>query len=159
MRRQTTQGFIIVAMLTFSMQLSFAQTTNKRDNLEQAKQEIAKSNAIYFQSFIKNDPSVFLNAYAEDACLMFPSSPMLCGKKAIAGFFRSAYDDYGLRNGSFTTVAVYGDANEFVTEEVLWKSFNAKGELFDEGKSLVVWKKTDAGWKMYRDSFSSNKDQ
>jgi ketosteroid isomerase-like protein len=43
-----------------------------------------------------------------------------------------------------------------VTEEGLWQSFNAKGELFDDGKFLVLWKKTKNGWKMFRDSFSSN---
>jgi ketosteroid isomerase-like protein len=29
--------------------------------------------------------------------------------------------------------------------------------MFDDGKFLVLWKKTDKGWKMYRDSFSSNR--
>jgi hypothetical protein len=46
-----------------------------------------------------------------------------------------------------------------VTEEGLWQSFNAKGELFDDGKFLVLWKKTSKGWKMYRDSFSSNRKE
>jgi ketosteroid isomerase-like protein len=27
----------------------------------------------------------------------------------------------------------------------------------DEGKYLVLWKKTAKGWKMFRDSFSSNR--
>jgi ketosteroid isomerase-like protein len=51
---------------------------------------------------------------------------------------------------------VYGDGKEYVTEEGFWQSFNAKGELFDDGKFLVLWKKTKNGWKMFRDSFSSN---
>jgi hypothetical protein len=83
---------------------------------------------------------------------------MLCGRQAAADFFRVAYHDFGLRNGKFITTAIYGDGKEYVTEEGLWQSFGADGNLFDDGKFLVLWKKTNAGWKMYRDSFSSNRN-
>ena len=124
--------------------------------LEEAKKAIAKSNAIYFESFVKNDSSIFINCYAEDACILAPNAPAACGHDAFAKFFRSAYQDYGLRNGKFITTNVYGDGKEYVTEEGFWQSFNAKGELFDDGKFLVLWKKSRNGWKMFRDSFSSN---
>jgi hypothetical protein len=64
----------------------------------------------------------------------------------------------GLRSGKLITTAVYGDGSKFVTEEGLWKSFDASGNLFDDGKYLVLWKKTKNGWKMFRDSFSSNRE-
>jgi len=124
--------------------------------LEEAKKAIAESNARYFTSFVNNDSSIFINSYAEDACILAPNAPAGCGREAVAKFFRSAYQDYGLRNGKFITTNVYGEGKEYVTEEGLWQSFNAKGELFDDGKFLVLWKKTSNGWKMFRDSFSSN---
>ncbi len=125
--------------------------------LEEAKKAIAESNARYFQSFVKNDSSIFINSYAEDACILAPNAPLFCGRNDIAKFFRAGYQDYGLRNGKFITTKVYGDGKEYVTEEGIWQSINAKGELFDDGKFLVLWKKTSKGWKMYRDSFSSNR--
>ncbi|GAO45500.1 YybH family protein [Flavihumibacter petaseus] len=125
--------------------------------LEEAKKAIAESNAIYFQSFAKGDSSIFINRYAEDACIMAPNSPALCGAAAPLQFFRLAYNDIGLRNGKFITQEVYGAGEGYVVEVGLWQSFNAKGELFDDGKFLVLWKKTTRGWKMYRDSFSSNR--
>ncbi|GGA97634.1 hypothetical protein GCM10011511_21210 [Puia dinghuensis] len=124
--------------------------------VDEAKKSIAESNAIYFESFVKNDSSIFINSYAENACILAPNAPAACGREAFAKFFRSAYQDYGLRNGKFITTNVYGDGKEYVTEEGFWQSFNAKGELFDDGKFLVLWKKTKSGWKMFRDSFSSN---
>jgi len=124
--------------------------------LEEAKAAIAKSNARYFQAFVQNDSSIFINSYAEDACILAPNAQPFCGRKAFAQFFRGGYDDYGLRNGKFITTAVYGDGKEYVTEEGLWQSINAKGEVFDDGKFLVLWKKTKDGWKMFRDSFSGN---
>jgi ketosteroid isomerase-like protein len=133
--------------------------TSQNDGLEKAKRAIAESNAIYFTSFVKNDSSIFINRYAEDACIMAPNSVILCGRDAAAKFFHVAYDEIGLRNGKFITTAVYGDGKEFVTEEGLWQSFDDKGNLFDDGKFLVLWKNTKEGWKMYRDSFSSNRNQ
>jgi len=124
--------------------------------LEEAKKAIVKSNALYFEAFARNDSSIFINSYAEDACILAPNTPAACGHEAFAKFFRSAYQDYGLKNGKFITTNVYGEGKEYVTEEGLWQSFNAKGELFDDGKFLVLWKKTNSGWKMFRDSFSSN---
>ena len=62
-----------------------------------------------------------------------------------------------MRNGKFITTAIYGNGKEFVTEEGLWESYDADGNLFDNGKFLVLWKKTASGWKMYRDAFSSNR--
>ena len=132
--------------------------SNQTTALAEAEKAIRESNAIYFESFVKNDSSIFINRYAEDACIMAPNAPMMCGRKAAVGFFKAAYNDYGLRNGKFITTAIYGDAQEFVTEEGLWQSFDAAGNLFDDGKFLVLWKKTSEGWKMYRDSFSSNRN-
>ncbi len=150
MKRNTLLAIAIV----FS-HMTFAQ--KKSDRLEEAKKAIAESNALYFTSFQKNDPSIFVNRYAKDACILAPNSPIACGCDAAADFFKTAYTDYGLRNGKFITTAVFGDGVEFVTEEGLWQSMDASGKVFDDRKFLVLWKKTDEGWKMYRDSFSSNR--
>jgi ketosteroid isomerase-like protein len=152
----------IMTLIAFISILSGCETNERtahsNPGLAEAEQAIKESNEIYFQSFVKNDSSIFIDRYAEDACIMAPNSPKLCGRQAAADFFRIAYRDYGLRNGKFITTAIYGEGKEFVTEEGLWQSFDAQGNLFDDGKFLVLWKKTKDGWKMYRDSFSSNRN-
>lgn len=127
--------------------------------LEEAKTAIAQSNDIYFQAFSKGDSSIFIDRYATDACIMPPNSPALCGKNAAGSFFKIAYEQLGLRNGKFTTTAVYGDGKEFVTEEGHWQSLDSNNVLTDNGKFLVLWKKTEQGWKMFRDSFSSDRQK
>jgi ketosteroid isomerase-like protein len=137
-------------------------TNDNRDadsNAAEAKTAIAASNALYFESFKKNDSSIFINSYAADACIMAPNARKVCGREGAAEFFRAAYDTYGLRGGKFITTAVYGDGAAYVTEEGLWLSINAKGVIFDKGKFLVLWKKTPEGWKMFRDSFSANQER
>jgi len=82
-------------------------------DLDAVKAAIAASNAIYFESFVKNDPLIFIERYAKDACILAPNSPAMCGREAAASFFKVAYTDIGLRNGKFITTAVYGDGKEF----------------------------------------------
>jgi ketosteroid isomerase-like protein len=130
---------------------------NANAGLEEAKKAIAASNEVYFQSFAKHDSSIFIARYADDCCIMPPNSPAICGPDAPLTFFMLAYEQFGLRNGKFITTAVYGDGENYVTEEGLWQSFDAKNVLFDNGKFLVLWKKTPKGWKMFRDSFSSDR--
>ncbi|MBT1688240.1 YybH family protein [Dawidia soli] len=124
--------------------------------LEEAREAIAASNEVYFQAFVKGDSSLFIERYADDCCIMAPGMPALCGPDAARRFFRTAYDDIGLRNGKFITTEVYGLGDGYVVEEGLWQSFGENQMMFDDGKFLVLWKKTAKGWKMFRDSFSSN---
>ena len=147
-----------VIIMPFALSKCFAQSRNKPD-LAEVKKAIAESNNIYFEAFVKGDSSIFINRYAKDACIMAPNVQAMCGTAAALEFFRFAYHTIGLRNGKFITTAIYGNDAEFVTEEGLWQSFDANNKMFDDGKFLVLWKKTPEGWKMFRDSFSSNRDK
>ena len=133
------------------------QTVNTA--LEEAKKAIAASNRVYFQAFARGDSSIFIDRYTKDCWIMPPNAPALCGIDAALEFFKTAYDKLGLRNGKFITIDVFGDGVEYVTEEGFWQSFDADNKLFDNGKFLVLWKKTPEGWKMFRDSFSSDRDK
>ena len=149
---------IVIQLLTFSFLLPSCETqsSKRQANLEEAKAAIAKSNDIYFQAFVKGDSSIFIDRYAKDCCIMLPNAPAMCGENTALEFFKMAYKKFGLRNGKFITTQVLGDGEEYVTEEGLWQSFDANNVMMDDGKFLVLWKKTPDGWKMFRDSFSSN---
>lgn len=143
-----------IAALAFSAagQKSFAQASG----LEEAKQAIAGSNAIYWQSYVKNEPRLFTERYAKDACILAPGEPAMCGEDAPARFFEESYAG-GTRGGEFITQEVFGAGDGYVAEVGLLKAFDGAGELKAEGKYLVLWKKTSEGWKMFRDAFSSNR--
>ncbi|HEY5822924.1 MAG TPA: nuclear transport factor 2 family protein [Cyclobacteriaceae bacterium] len=121
--------------------------------LEEAKKAIAASNAIYSDLALKNDGSI-LTRYTDDACLFPPNSPPLCGSEQILKFFK----DGPPVSAIFKIVNVYGDGKEYVTEETLYELFDPTGKKVDNGKILVLWKKTKDGWKMHRDMFSSNRE-
>jgi ketosteroid isomerase-like protein len=152
--------FIVIQIILMSLLFFSCPAQQKTNgNLEAAKKAISASNAIYFQAFAKGDSSIFIDRYAKDCWIMPPNAPALCGVDAPLEFFKTAYHKFGLRNGKFITIGVFGDGVEFVTEEGFWESFDANNKLFDNGKFLVLWKKTPAGWKMFRDSFSSDRSQ
>jgi ketosteroid isomerase-like protein len=152
---KTNQVLISVLLLALAGIFANAQSKSQSE-LEEAKKAIAKSNAIYFDAFAKNDSSIFINRYAEDVCILAPNAPAMCGKDVPLQFFKMAYDKVGLRGGKFITQEVFGAGDGYVAEVGLWQSFNKEGKMFDDGKFLVLWKKTSKGWKMFRDSFSSN---
>jgi len=155
MKNSSLLHWLLIAILTGQVLTANAQPADNKD-LEDAKKAIAASNEVYFQAFAKNDSSIFINRYAEDCLIMVPNAPAMQGHQGALEFFKVAYNNIGLRNGKFITTQVYGLGEGYVVEEGLWQSFDANNTMFDNGKFLVLWKKTPKGWKMYRDSFSSN---
>ena len=131
------------------------QTVNA--NLEEAKKAIAASNELYFQALAKGDSSLMIDRYTKDCWIMMPNMPTLCGVEAPHQIYNIAYNKVGLRNGRFITIDVFGDAVEYVTEVGFFETYGANNKLFDNGKFQVLWKKTPAGWKMFRESFSSDR--
>jgi ketosteroid isomerase-like protein len=153
--------FSSAALLTilFTGYNCLAQERFSNSSLEEAKKTIAESNRIYFKAFARNDSSIFINRYAKDCWIMPPNAPALRGADAPLQFFKTAYYKFGPRNGKFITLDVFGDGKAYVTEIGLWQSFDARHKHFDNGKFLVLWKKTPDGWKMFRDSFSSDNNK
>ncbi|MDB5275776.1 MAG: nuclear transport factor 2 family protein [Ferruginibacter sp.] len=159
MKRKNIYIVIQLLAILFLFYNCDAQQPKEKSNLDEAKKAIAESNSIYFQAFAKGDSSIFIDRYAKDCWIMPPNTQALCGADAPLEFFRKAYYQIGLRNGKFITTDVYGDGKEFVTEVGFWQSFDASNTIFDNGKFLVLWKKTPDGWKMFRDSFSSDRNK
>lgn len=124
-------------------------------NLDSVKAAIAASNQLYNESFAKADSAMFINCYTSDAVLMAPNMPAFNGSAAILGFYNAALTQMGVKGIALSTTDVYG-AGDFVTEQGTYELFAAENKSIDKGKFLVLWKKTDNGWKMYRDIFNSD---
>jgi len=145
-----------VAMLKNPANYLSAQS-NSNANLEEAKKKIASSNENYFQAFTKKDVSKFTTLYALDCWIMAPNVPTPCGPDAAGDYFQMAYNKIGIRNGKIISIDIYGISNDIVAEIGFWRIYNAGNIAVDDGKFIVLWKKTAEGWKRWRDSFSSNR--
>jgi len=135
----------------FTMACSTKAQSKKDQQLEEARKAIAASNAIYSDLANKDDGSI-LSRYTDDACLLPPNSVPVCGRENILNFFKGGPKVHSI----FTIQHLYGDGGGFVTEESHYELFDMNNNKLDDGKVLVIWKKTKDGWKMHRDMFSSN---
>ncbi|WP_315818997.1 hypothetical protein [Paraflavitalea speifideaquila] len=80
--------------------------------MEEARKAIIASNAIYSDLANKGDGSI-LTRYTEDACLLPPNAPTVCGRDNILNFFKNGPKVHS----KFIIQHIYGDGNDFVTEE------------------------------------------
>lgn len=119
------------------------------------KNEIKKINTLYFNLFSKNDQSI-VNLYTEDACLLAPNTPPISGRKALKKDFEDTFAAGKVKGVKFQTRNIYGDGQQYITEEGSWQVFDPSGKLLDNGQYLKLWKRTKLGWKIFRDSFNSN---
>ncbi|MBV8252384.1 MAG: nuclear transport factor 2 family protein [Chitinophaga sp.] len=152
MKRKTTmrKRMIALQLLLVGMAITGYAKAGE-DPLKEVRKAIEASNAIYADLANKNDGSI-LSRYTDDACLLPPNAAPVCGKENLAKFFK----DGPKVHCKFTIQHLFGDGKEFVTEESYYEMTDMNGKKIDEGKVLIVWKKTKDGWKMHHDMFSSN---
>lgn len=144
--------FFALALVTTTH--TYAQQ-NGRYNKKSIAAAIAKSNALYNEGFQEHDATLVTDRYTADAEIMAPNSKSIKTPEGFLAFFNGGYE-HGIRKIVFTTSDLFGFNGTFITEEGNYELQNEKGEAIDEGKYIVIWKKTSAGWKMYRDIFNTN---
>jgi ketosteroid isomerase-like protein len=95
--------------------------------------------------------------YTDDAVLMPPNQPRMTGA-SIRGFFAGMW----VINPTMvlaTDRVVASDAGDVAVEEGSFKLSYAGADgkpIEDTGKYLVIWRKTDGGWKVVRDIFNTD---
>ncbi len=124
-------------------------------NIDSVKAAVAASNQLYGESFAKGDSAMFLDRYTSDAVLLAPNMPAMGGTAGLGGFYNAARTQMGVKGITLTTTDVFG-GGDYATEQGTYELLGADNKAMDKGKFLVLWKKTDAGWKMYRDCFNSD---
>ena len=131
-----------------------AGTTEAAFPFDSVRAEIAASNAIFGASFGKNDSTAFLNCYATDACIFPTGMPKLCGPAALAQFFKGGVS-MGIRNIVLKTDELFG-GKDGVSETGTYEMLGEKNVSLEKGKFMVLWKKVDGKWKMFRDVWNSD---
>jgi ketosteroid isomerase-like protein len=124
--------------------------------LARAGKVIAQINLRYFTLFAKSDAAI-INLYTSDACLLLPNAPQICGSAALSKDFKDTFIAGKVKGVKFVTLNVYGDGLSYVTEEGTWQVFGPGGKEIDNGKYLKLWRKTNNGWKIFRDCFNSSR--
>ena len=143
--------------LVFFMLVNFcciSQVTGQSFNLSTAEKEIEVRLRDY-EKALKNGDSIALgNMYTADAELFSNGGPSTIGRenliKAFGGMIRDRITGSG-----FKTTGLWGNAYMLVEEGTGFFA-HANGKKVSSGKYLLVWKKDEGQWKIFKDTFFSD---
>jgi len=121
-------------------------------NLEVEKKELQKSFKGVKESLASGDAEAVANYYTEDGVFMPHNSKIYTGRadieKAFEGFIAGGFTELNVES---TWAEGCGD---YLLDTEKWTLSNGKDTLI--GKSLVIWKKEDGIWKMYKDMINTD---
>lgn len=150
--------FIALCSFTFALYSCKKETEDKAKivsdfNLDNAKTEIEAVNKTFMDLVAKSDSAGISNLYAKDAKVMFAGGPSVMGKENIQKMFSGILKS-GVTSVDIKTVEVMGN-EDLLAEESLVTIF-VKDKAVEEDKAIVIWKKEDGKWKLFRDIMSPN---
>jgi len=123
-------------------------------DMETAKKAIEERNKLFMDLMSKSDSIGLANLYTKDAKFMIANNESAVGRSNIQSVF-TGYINAGMAKIELKTTELWGDENMLVSEDE-WKIFIKDGTEIDHGKSMVIWKKEDGKWKLFRDIFNSD---
>ena len=123
-------------------------------DMEAAKEVIQERNNLYMDLLGKSDSIGLANLYTKDAKFMIPNAESAVGRNNIQSAF-AGFLNAGIAKIELKTIEVWGDENMLVSEDN-YKLFIKDGTEVDRGKAIVIWKKEDGKWKLFRDIFNSD---
>lgn len=121
---------------------------------EDVSAEIQAADDRFAEAFAAGDAGTVASLYTEDGQLLPPNSDFVSGTAAIQGFWQSVMG-MGVARANLEVVEAesFGDT---AWEVGRYELYSADGEAIDAGKYIVVWKRTEDGWKLHRDIWNSS---
>tara|TARA_Y100001972_G_scaffold11163_1_gene12085 strand:+ start:1854 stop:2357 length:504 start_codon:yes stop_codon:yes gene_type:complete len=122
-------------------------------NLATAKAEIEEANKNFMSLIAAGDSIGIANLYTEDAKLMFAGRPADVGRANIQTTFSRILSS-GVTKVNLETKEVFG-TEDLLAEEGEVTVFVGENAVAVE-KYIILWKKEDGKWKLFRDIANSN---
>jgi uncharacterized protein (TIGR02246 family) len=115
--------------------------------------EVGKMSKAWEKAYNAGDAAGLAALYGKDAMVMPPNAEPASGSAAIRKFF-----DGDVKSGAKMALTVddVSSFGESAVETGKWEATSADGKHLDHGKYVTVYKKSDGGWKIYRDIWNSN---
>jgi uncharacterized protein (TIGR02246 family) len=118
------------------------------------RKAIAAANEGFMAAFNGGNAAGVAALYTEDGQLLPPNADVMAGKEAIQAFWQGAMD-MGIASAQLEIVEVDGHGDTAV-EVSRYTLCGAGGQVLDQGKYIVVWKRENGQWKLHRDIFNSS---
>lgn len=144
---------IMATALVISCTPKTEEAATSTFDLVTAKAEIEQANKEFMALVAAGDSVGLANAYTADAKLMSGGAPSVIGKANIQSAIRGMFES-GLTGIDLRLENVYGTEDLIAEEGEL--TLYAGDNVIGEEKYIVLWKKEDGKWKLFRDIFNSN---
>jgi uncharacterized protein (TIGR02246 family) len=118
------------------------------------KKSIEAANGDFMAAFARRDGAGVAALYSEKGQLLQPNGNIVNGRAAIQTFWQGAIDS-GLEKIKLETVEVQGLGGT-VAEVGKYSILGGNGRVLDSGKYVVIWKRENGKWRLYRDIWNSN---
>ncbi len=119
-----------------------------------ARKAVDTVNQQVMDGVVKGDAIAVANCYSSDASFMGANGPAINGRKnietAMIGMMKS-----GIGKLTVNTLHLWGTENG-LAEEGTYTMAAKDGKQIDKGKYIVLWKKEDGKWKIFRDCANSD---
>ncbi len=117
--------------------------------------EIRTAGGQFSAAFAAQDAAALANLYTAQAWLLPPNSDFIIGREAIQTFWQGVMDA-GVAVVTLTIEEAMG-TDSMAVEVGRLELSTADGSTIDEGKYIVWWQRTPAGWRLHRDIWNSSR--
>jgi len=117
-------------------------------------EEIQAANEGFMAAFASSDAEALAALYTQDGRLLPPNSDVVAGTAAIQGFWQNVMEA-GVARAQLTTEEAQG-FDDTAYEVGRYGLYDSAGNTIDEGKYIVIWRKTEDGWRLHRDIWNSS---
>jgi uncharacterized protein (TIGR02246 family) len=114
---------------------------------------ITAANRQFVGAFQRGDAAGMAGMYTPDGQLLPTNSDFVTGTAAIQAFWQAVMN-MGLNQATLETVEVEGHGD--TAHEVGRYTLGAGGQVLDQGKYIVIWKRQGGQWKLHRDIWNSS---
>jgi len=118
------------------------------------REAIADANKDFMVNFNRGDAAGMADLYTDDGQVLPPNSDFVIGKEAIQAFWQTLMD-MGIKEAKLDIVEVE-EQDDLAVEVSKYTLQGEEGQVLDQGKYIVIWKREDGQWKLHRDIFNSS---
>jgi ketosteroid isomerase-like protein len=145
--------FSIISCNSAGTSTATTEEEKSRFDLIVARKEIEEANRNFMDLVTKGDSVGLANFYTKDAKFMSGGGPAVAGRANIQTAMSEIIKS-GITKVDLRTKDVFGTEDLLVEEGEL--TLFAKDDVVGEEKYIVLWKKEEGSWKLFRDIFNSN---
>lgn len=137
----------VLSIILLSALAGCSMATDVTNEIEQANKN--------FMALFGNDAAALANLYSSTGQVLPTGSDVIEGTDDIATFWQGVFDS-GLTAAVLETLEIT-ELGDTAVEVGRYSLLTSDGQIADNGKYIVIWKKENGAWKLHRDIFNSSR--